>query len=179
MLRKRALQWSAVISVVLLLGWAWHWFELRGHQALSQKLAVLQREHRPTQIMLRQLVDMRQKLVDLQQQEVIARELEYQRNALTLLGVISQAAQKNNGRLQMTKLELANFQSLPQGEAASAASQAGTLHLTGASLDAASVAELLESLQNSGIFSRVDLAVLQEREALDTSLRHYEIRCEF
>jgi Tfp pilus assembly protein PilN len=179
MIRKRALQWSAVVSGVLLLGWASHWYELREHRLLSQKLEILQREHRPTQTMLRQLVQMRQKLVNLQQQEAVASELEYQRNALTLLGVISQAAKKNNGRLQITKMELADFQSLPDSTAANGSGTAGSLHLTGVSLDNPSVAELLESLQSSGIFRRVDLAVLKERQVDEASLRDYEVHCEF
>jgi Tfp pilus assembly protein PilN len=172
------MQWSGVISAVLLLGWAAHWYELHEHRVLSQRLEVLQREHRPTQIMLQQLVQMRQKLVDLQQQEAIASELEYQRNALTLLGVISQAAQKNNGRLQITKLDLTNFQSLSD-VAADSSGTTGSLHLTGMSLDNPAVAELLESLQNSRIFASVDLDVLKEREVNEVSLRDYEVHCEF
>jgi hypothetical protein len=179
MLRKRALQWSAVLSGVLLLGWAAHWYELHEHRLLTQKLEVLQREHRPTQTMLRQLVGMRQKLVDLQQQEAIALELEHQRNALTLLGVISQAAQKTNGRLRVTKLELKNFQSVPGPNAVSTSPEAGSLVLAGLSLDISSVTELHDGLQNSGLFSSVAISTLKEREGDDASLRDYELRCEF
>jgi Tfp pilus assembly protein PilN len=180
MLRNRAYQWSAAICLVLVAGWFFHWYELREQRAMEQRLEVLTRENEPTQVMLRQLVEMRKKLVDLQQQELIARELEHQRNALTLLGVISQAAQKTDGRLRITHLELADFQSQPTTDAAGApAAQGGGLRLEGVSLDNPSVAELVMGLQQSGIFSRVELLAVNEQENSDSSQRRYEIQCEF
>jgi hypothetical protein len=179
-LRQRAYQWSAAICLVLVAGWIFHLYEQHEQQAMVQRLEVLKREHQPTQLMLRQLVDMRQKLVDLEEQERIARELERQRNALTLLGVVSQTAQKTNGRLRVTNLELTNFQSQPAMDTAgSPVEQTGGLRLEGVSLDNPAVAELVVGLEQSGLFRRVELNTLNERQDVDTSLRHYEIRCEF
>ena len=101
----------------------------------------------------------------MQQQEAVAKELETQRNALTLLGVISDTAQKTKGRLRVTKLELNNFQNAGKAEgASSSAPPPGGLVLTGVSLDNPAVAELLDGLQHSGIFSHVELLKLKERE---------------
>jgi hypothetical protein len=128
--------------------------------------------------MLKQVVDMRRQLKDLDEQERVAKELETQRNALTLLGVISNTAQKTNGRLRVTKLEISNFQNAGQAAGATAsATSPGGLVLAGVSLDNPSVAELLDGLQRSGIFSRVELKTLKEREGI--ALRDYEVRCEF
>jgi hypothetical protein len=130
--------------------------------------------------MLSQLVEMRQKLVDLQQQEAIASELEGQRTALTLLGVISQAAQRTNGRLRVTKLELTSFQSMHDAQAANVpAEQASGVLLAGVSLDYPAVSELVDGLQTSGIFSLVELNSMKERAGDDASLHDYEVRCEF
>jgi hypothetical protein len=179
-MRARAYQWSGAICLVLVGGWIAHWYELREHQAMLQRLEVLKREHQPTQLMLSQLVDMRRKLVDLEEQERIASELEHQRNALTLLGVVSQTAQKTNGRLRVTSLELTNFQNQQQSATAGApAEQPGGLRLEGVSLDNPAVAELVVGLEQSGIFRRVELNTLNERENAESSLRQYEIRCEF
>ena len=109
-LRKRLMQWTSIISAVLVTGWGWHWYEMREDRQLTQQLETLSREHAPTQTMLKQLVEMRQQLKELQQQETVAKELDCQRNALTLLGVISDTAQKTKGRLRVTKFELSNFQ---------------------------------------------------------------------
>ena len=178
--RRRAVQWSKVLCIVLLVGCLSHWYKLREHEALRQRLEVLSREHEPTRTMMRQLVKMRQDLTELQQQELIARELERQRNALALLGVISQTAQKTKGRLQVTTLKLTNFQSSSNvdGRSGPASEPAGLL-LAGVSLDNPAVAELLDGLQDSGIFSRVELLTLTERTDGDVSLRDYELRCEF
>jgi Tfp pilus assembly protein PilN len=178
--RRRIKQWSALICILLVAGWLFHWRKLGEQRAMAQRLDVLEREHLPTQTLLKQLVDMRQRLVDLQQQESIANELEHQRNALALLGVISQTAQRTNGRLRVTNLELKNFQSPHKAAGVSNSSgQSGSLLLSGVSLDSPAVFELLDGLQNSGMFSRVVLNALTEREHAEMSLRSYEVSCEF
>src|SRR4051794_37562368 len=68
-LRNRLFQWSTIISIVLVTGWGWHWYEMRENRQLIQQLETLSREHAPTQAMLKQLMEMRQQLVVLQQQE--------------------------------------------------------------------------------------------------------------
>jgi hypothetical protein len=177
-LRRRIVQWSSILCGVLVGGWGWHWYELREGRALAQQLEVLERENAPTQRLFQQLVDMRAKLDQLQQQETVAGELERQRSALTLLGVVSKTAQQAGGRLRLTKLDLTNFQNAALADSIAAGGPGG-LQLTGVSLDNPSVGELLDGLQDSGIFSRVELVVLKEREEGETSLRDYEVRCEF
>jgi hypothetical protein len=178
--RQRTKQWAAVISIMLLIGWLFHLREVSEQSARAQRVEVLEREHQPTQTLLQQLVDMRQKLVDLQKQEVIATELEHQRNALALLGVISKAAEATGGRLRVTSMELSNFQSPHTATGAGGATgQPGKLQLNGVSLDSPAVFELLDGLQNSGMFSRVILNMLKEREGHQLALRDYEVSCEF
>jgi Tfp pilus assembly protein PilN len=128
--------------------------------------------------MLKQVVDMRRQLKELQEQEGVAKVLETQRNALALLGVISKTAQQTKGRVRVTRLELTNFQDAGKPEKVGGVSQSG-LKLTGVSLDNPSVAELLDGLQHAGIFSRVELLKLKEREDKSSALRDYEVRCEF
>jgi Tfp pilus assembly protein PilN len=179
-IRKRAWQWTTIIAVVLVSGWGWHWFEMHEQRQLTQQLDVLSREHAPTQTMLKQVVDMRRQLKDLQHQEVVAKELETQRNALTLLGVISNTAQKTKGRLRITKFELTNFQNVGgPTQPGAVGPPPGGLVLAGVALDNTSVAELLEGLQHSGIFTHVDLKNSKARNDTTTALRDYEIRCTF
>jgi Tfp pilus assembly protein PilN len=180
MARKRAIQWCVVICIVFVGSWASHWYELREQTALAQRLEVLSREHEPTQTMLQQLVKMRQRLNNLQAGETVAREVEYQRNPLALLGVISQTARQTNGHLRVTKLQLSDFQK--QVDAALLGVDSSLLPsvlVTGVSLDNPAVAELLSGLQDSGLFSEVELLALREREDGDGRLRDYEVRCEF
>jgi Tfp pilus assembly protein PilN len=178
--RQRAVQWSAIVCVVMVAGWMWHWYERRASVELSQRLESLQREHAPAEVMLKQLVKMRKQLDELQQQESVAKELEYQRNALTLLGVISDTTKATNGRVRVTKLELKEFQNMQVPNSATAGNGAGTgLLVSGVSLDNPAVAEFFDRLQDSGIFRRVELVVSKERKDGDVALRDYEMRCEF
>jgi len=178
--RKRMIQWGSVACLVIMAGSTWHWQETIVRKSLSQQLEVLAREQAPTQRMLKHLVSMRQQLKELEQQEAVASELEHQRNALTLLGVVSDAAHKTKGRLRVTKLELKDFQKRHgPGAVESAAASSPGLVLSGVSLDNPAVAELLESLQDSGIFSHVELLSCKERRDDAAALRDYELRCEF
>jgi type IV pilus assembly PilN-like protein len=177
-LRKRLIQWSTIISAVLVTGWGWHWYEMREGRQLTQQLETLSREHAPTQTMLKQLMQMRQQLVVLQQQETVAKELDSQRNALTLFGLVSETARKTKGRLRVTKFEISSFQSTSAG-GDNAATKGPGLTLNGMSLDNPAVPELLDGLQKSGVFKRVELLTLKEHEDKDAALRDFEVRCEF
>jgi len=177
-LRQRVMQWASIISAMLVIGWGWHWYEMREDRQLTRQLETLARENAPTQAMLKQLVKMRQQLKELEQQELVAKELDCQRNALTLLGVISDSAQKTKGRLRVTKFEIKDFQSAQAGVDNGAAKTAG-LTVGGVALDNPAVAELFDGLQKSGVFRKVDLVTLKEREDKDSVLRDYEMKCEF
>jgi hypothetical protein len=179
--RKRAIQWTSVIAMVLGTGWCWHWSEMREKVRLSQELEVLAREHEPTQTMLKQVVDMRKQLKELQEREGVAKVLETQRNALTLLGVISKTTRQTEGRVRVTRLELNNFQDVggrPKASLAGAPPASG-MKLAGVAIDNTSVGELLKDLQHAGIFSHVELIKLKEREDKTSALRDYELSCEF
>jgi hypothetical protein len=177
--RRRIIQWMTVVSAVIGLGWGWHWLEQREQLRLSQQLESLEREHAPTKTMLTQLVDMRRRLNELQQQESVARELEYQRNALALLGVISETAQASQGRVRVTSVEVTGFQTMHVSKPVEGQNQAAVgVVVRGVSLDNPSVADMLGGLQDSGMFSRVEV-VMKERSEGDVSLRDYELRCEY
>jgi Tfp pilus assembly protein PilN len=178
--RLRVVQWSAVMCVFLITGWGWHWYKQSEVQALSNQLESLQREHAPHKAMLKQLVQMRQKLEELQQQEGVAMELEHQRNALTLLGVISKTAEATDGRVRVTRVDLSGFQNMRHPAARETHTEKHDgLTIAGVSLDNAAVVEMLDGLQDSGIFSRVELLVSKERLDGESALRDYEVRCEF
>ncbi len=180
MLRKRAIQWGTAICAVLVVGWGSHWCELQEEKVLAQRLDVLKREHQPTRTMLQQLVDMRQKLENLKQQQAIAQELEYQRSALVLLGVLSESASETAGRLRITKLDLGNLQSTNKVEKAGAPeSRAASMLVSGVSLDYAAVSKLMRGLQDSKCFSHVELLTSKERDSTGGALCDYELRCEF
>ncbi len=180
MLRRRAIQWGTAILAVLVVGWGSHWFEVQEQKLLAQRLDVLKRDHQPTRTKLQQLVEMRQKLESLKEQEAIAHELEYQRSALVLLGVLSESARETEGRLRITKLNLENLQSPGNGtDTSTSESQSAHMLVSGVSLDYAAVSTLMKGLQDSKCFSHVELLTSTERETGGRAMCDYELRCEF
>jgi hypothetical protein len=179
LLRKRIVQWTAVLGAMVAVGWGWHRLALREELLLSQQLESLEREHSPTKTMLKQLVEMRQQLNELQQQESVAMELEHQRNALALLGVISETAQATKGRVRVTGVQVTGFQNMRASQSVEGQkpSTDGVV-VSGVSLDNLAVADMLGGLKDSGMFGRVEV-VMKERAEGDVSLRDYELRCEY
>jgi hypothetical protein len=179
LIRRRAVQWSAVMVSALVLSGMMRLSDVRHRAALSQQLDVLTREHEPTQQMLKQLVAMRAELKELEQLEHVARELEFQRPGLFLLGLLSQIGEQTGGRLRITKLELTGLQQSATARRSETAGAAGPGALiTGLSLDNPSIARLQSGLAESGFFSRVELVKSTELEEDKGSLREYQLRCE-
>ena len=177
MARRRVIQWSAVVCVVLATIWLAGWIRLGEYRALNQKLEILTSEHRPNHAMLNELVAMRETLAELKRQEVIATELEQQRHILTLLGVVSRSAEQSDGKLRVTSLRLTDFQG-PAAGGRAGTTDSSALILAGQSLDNPSVAELLDRLQESELFTNVELISLKERRTGGIAYQDYEVRCE-
>jgi hypothetical protein len=178
--RRRAFQWGIVLGVGLLLAAGVRWNDVRANHALSQRLELLTREHQPTQLMLKQLVNMRRELTELQQLEQTAEELEYQRPALSLLGALSDIGERTGGKLRITKLEITGLQQPTVANKLDQPSTGGPgILLTGVSLDNPSVAKLVTGLGESGFFARTYLVKSTELGEEENSLREYQVRCEF
>ncbi len=178
--RRRVTQWAAVLGVVLSVGAAVRWTDMDENRAIHQRLELLSREHAPTQIMLKQLVGMRRELDELQHLDRVAAELEYQRPALSLMGLLSDIGVGTNGKLRVTKLEVTGLQQPPAaGKVGDPAGSGRGLTVSGLSLDNPSVARLVTGLAESGFFARTFLVKSKEQSDDEGALREYEVRCEF
>ena len=179
MLRRRLGQWGAVLSLCLMIGGLVRWHDQREHQSLVQQLELISREQQPTQLMLQQLVNMRRELSELQQLETTAQELEYQRPALSLLGILSEIGESTAGRLRITKLDLKGLQRFDAVEISRAAGKPATgVELSGVSLDNQAIAKLESGLWESGFFEHVELVKSTEMGDENSALREYLVRCE-
>jgi Tfp pilus assembly protein PilN len=177
--RRRAMQWGAALAVGLVFSGLLRLSDARHVAELSHQLDMLTRENEPTQQMLKQLVAMRAELDELQHLEVVAQELEFQRPALYLLGLLSQIGEQTGGRLRITKLELSGLQeSDPARKKDTAGAPGPGVLITGLSLDNQSIAKLQSGLAESGFFSRVELVKSTELDEDNGALREYQVRCE-
>lgn len=177
--RRRVIQWSLVLVAALVTIGAARWFRLHEYRVLERQLAAVSREGSPTQAMLREITSMREQIAQLQQHQTIATELEQQRQVLALLAVVSKAASLSQGKLRVTDCRVVDLQAMEVAQNRNGdASQAGTVTLTGVSLDSPAVAEFEDSLVRSGLFAEVKLMNSKERNQSGTGLYDYEVRCE-
>ena len=179
LVRRRAIQWGAVLCVVLSAIWAARSYKLREYHALSQQLEAVAREGRPAQTMLQEITSMRDHIDNLQQHEAVAKELEQQRPVLTLLSLLSQAAGQRGGKLRVVEFRAVDLQSThTEGARGAEESKNGTVTLVGVSLDSPTVAEFHDALMQSGLFQDVKLIKSNEREENGLALYDYEVCCE-
>lgn len=179
LVRRRVFQWSTVLVITLATIGAARWFRAHEERSLVRQLEAINREGRPTQTMLREITRMRTQIGRLQHHQTIARELEQQRQVLALLAVISQAAQRTQGRLRVLDCRVVDLQATEVVENhAEGAIHPGTVTLTGVALDSPTVAEFHDGLLRSGLFADVKLIKSNERTGLGAELYDYEVRCE-
>jgi Tfp pilus assembly protein PilN len=179
MVRRRVIQWVAILCVVLVGAWGARWWKLREYQALNQQLEAVAREGRPAQVQLQEIGVMRQQLGQLQKHEDVAQELQQQRQVLVVLGLVSQAAQQSEGRLRVTEFKVSDFQAAHvEGQPGKEPAHGGTVTVIGVSLDSPTVAEFHDLLERSRLFADVKLIKSNARKENNISLYDYEVCCE-
>lgn len=179
LVRRRAIQWSLVLAAALATIGAAGWFKSHEYRLLERQLAAVNRESRPAQAMLREIAVMRKQIERLQQRQTIAQELEQQRQALALLGAISQAARNTDGRLRVVDCRVNDLQATEVDEhQEESAHHPGTVTLLGVALDSPTVAEFNDGLLRSGLFADVKLIKSNERTEVGPEMFDYEVRCE-
>lgn len=179
LIRRRGLQWTAILLVTLATIAAGRWYRSHEQQTLTRQLEAITREGRPSQTMLREIARMRSQIDRLQHHQTIAQELEQQRQVLALLGVISQAAQRTEGRLRVLDCRVVDLQSADvEAHPSESTPSFGTVTLTGVALDSPTVAEFHDVLLRSGLFADVKFIKSNERTGIGPALFDYEVRCE-
>lgn len=179
LVRRRIFQWTAILAATLASIAVAHWYKGHEQHALLRQLEAITREGRPAQTMLREITRMRTQIGRLQHHQTIARELEQQRQVLALLGVISEAARRTEGRLRVLDCRVIDLQATEVIENnAEGAIHPGTVTLSGVALDSPTVAEFHDGLLRSGLFADVKLIKSNERTGDGPELFDYEVRCE-
>ena len=179
LLRRRTQQWIAILCLASSSIFVARWYKVREYRALSQQLAAVSREGRPAQDMVHEITNMRQQIQQLEKRQVIAQELDQQRQVLSLLGAISQAARQTNGRLRVSDCRVVDLQATDVAAGSGTeALRPGTVTLVGISLDSPTVAECHDALLRSGLFADVRLIKSNEREAAGLAMYEYEVCCE-
>ena len=142
--------------------------------AQSAPLTVLQNEQR----------QMQKEVAAIQERESWLVESDSQQ-ALQLLGIISQAAANNHGRISVRSLNLNSFeraiddddQENARGNEEKQLEQRMKLNLSGVAVDDLSVASFVAGLRESGVFESVELRSSERQVFENHESRQYDVTC--
>lgn len=199
LIRRRLMQWSAVLAVVAVVTGVVLVLE---RNRLSDQLGqrnVLESKYHPIVKLESEVKSIESKVRELEQREAMTLQLADEHPMLTVLGIVSRAAKKCEGTVAVTRLTLVETIDAAAVAAASAANAAsaasGTkvaapapaspqkiLTLQGLGLDNLSVVRLVASISEEDAFERVELKAsgsqTDDKDGKSSTLR-YLIECAY
>ncbi len=178
LLFRRLKQWLIVGLCAVACGSLIGWSKWRNLQAQKVKLDFLTHENDPFKKMQSEIGAIKTQINELQQREAIVLELADEQSMLSLMGIVSQAAEVCEGSVTIRKLHVERNQGIRSGKA-------GTfriLTLEGVGSDNISVARFARALRESNAFDDVQLrssALRLNQQQDDPDQRSYTLECVF
>jgi Tfp pilus assembly protein PilN len=166
-LSQWGLLWSLSIAMLSLLMWA-QWSQYHAGMA---RLGSLRREYEPIAVLQTDIDRIRQRLDDLQRRESLSLVLADERSLVTLVGVLSEAAQNCGGRVCIDSLNL--------DRRASSEGVNNVLTLNGVATDDIAVSRFTTALRDRQTFAHVELKSTGSGKVGDLSARTYSLECSF
>ncbi len=165
LVRRRLRQWACVYGVVgvavvllyfpLMSQWSSACHELRIYQLKSEPIRELQSQ----QIgYVKQSMVVDQKVAQIKKTIVIDR-------STSLLGVVTQAIKDTNRQIQLQEMQVITSDGQHR------------LAVRGIALEGEAITQLLESLQGSKVFPRVELRSTQEKLVLSRNVQEFQVEC--
>jgi Tfp pilus assembly protein PilN len=179
LIRRRMRQWfipCAIALIASLSACAEVGYRL---SVLSRQSAALESQLGPMKAMSKENDQISARLSNLIGHESVLHEVVGVQRPLTLLAMISQSAERTNGRLQVKRLtvqQTAVDKPDPKVKTARPASVT-EITLSGVALDDAAVATFVQALKDSSIFTTVELKSTVGVMLSDTSARQYDVTC--
>lgn len=168
---RRVRQWCAmwVLAIVLLSLLAWtQWSQ---YQSGVAHLDSRQREYAPIKKLAQEVKAIEGRIEDLRRREALSLELADERSMLSLVGVLSAAAESSGGQVAINTLR---FERRGQG-----AEHANIVTLQGVAVDDFSVARFSARLRDAKAFSKVELKSTGDVSVGETEARSYSLECSF
>ena len=166
----------AAAAMALAVGNLWHAAQVAGTQREQ-----LEEDYRPVKKANRDIQSLRAQIAKLQQQKAISMALSDNQPPLTVVGLISRAAQSCRGNVVVQQLEFKRAAvSKSKGSTTDHRLRgAGLLSLNGIGQSNVAVAQFAAALRDSGVFERVELKSTQAEKRVDGEFRNYSIECVF
>ena len=199
LIRRRLMQWSAVLGAAVVVGGVLTMIERNHLQEQLVQMNALENKYHPIVKLESEVKSIDAKVRELEKREAMTLQLADEHPMLSVLGIISRAAGKCEGTVAVTRLTLVeradasalavanptNAASSPNGTHASAPAAPviqKVLTLQGLGLDNLSVVRLVASISEEDAFERVELKASGSQSGDrdgKTSVLQYLIECAY
>ncbi len=193
LLRRRLLQWSLVWTLCAAAGVGLWWLAQSRYRASLGALEGAEQAYTPLEKLVRQTQAMQEELEQHSTKGTILSQLRDERPLLTVIGVVSQAARRCDGRLVVHDLSFQRHnqpaqtrdkdkakgaEEEPEEKTAEVKAPWASVTLKGEALDNLAVATFVVSLRDSGLFRRVELKSSVGNKSSKPELRSYVLECD-
>ena len=167
--------WAYVAGIVMLLAIAWTIYEEHLTTQAQQRLTKLQTSYDATNATLRNVRLLRSELAKSEQRQATLPADDSQRRLLTLLGLLSSAAETNTQGVAVNSFKL----TLDTAPPAASTVNTHTLHveLRGVAADAVGLADFVASIRAWKVFTQVDLKSSSEVKVGTTPAHQFVVEC--
>lgn len=179
-IRARAVQWSLVgLATAAVLAGAWL-LKNSEHDALLATTGRLEERLRPISRLGRETGALKAKLALISQKQQVLAELESNRPALTLLGLVGASAKKCAGEIRVERLSLKPLKSSETAATGpSVAKGPMAVTLQGIGVNNLAVARFVVALRETKAFDRVELKSSAETGSADSPACSYLVECSY
>lgn len=172
---KRVRQWSMVWGVALVLALVFGWFCAADCRKLSSDLDLLEAKYSRVKNTQQELRVARKELQELEQREALVLELSQRRPMLSLLGILSKAAQQCDGTVSVRHIAWETDSSNSAGAAAGELEP--RLTLRGVGLNNLWVAQFASALRRNDVLREVQLKSTEQQIVNDKVAHGYQLEC--
>lgn len=168
LVRQRLFQWSIPWLAAAAVCAGLVWLRYDECQAIETEVGELERQCAPLDAMQREIHAGRLRLAEIEAKETIVVNLEERRPPLTLLGLVSRAAQSCGGRLRIDQLTASaetgkTAATTEKGKENERPRTAMRVEIKGTANDAVDAARFVAALRDSHAFDRVELKSAAEQ----------------
>ena len=171
LIRRSLRQWAAIWLLALFVLSLLAWTQWSQYQSGLARLDSRHREYAPIQELTSEAEVLQDRINQLQQREALSLSLADERSMLSLIGVLSGAANASGGQVAIRSLK---FERRGDGP-----TQANSITLQGVAVDDFSVARFSARLRDEKAFSRVELKSTGDTVVGQHEARTYSLECSF
>jgi Tfp pilus assembly protein PilN len=174
----RTRQWLFLVSFAACLIACLAWTQWSQFRSSTARLESLRQQYAPVLAMQRECETLRQRIQELRQRETLVITLADEQSMLTLVGLLSRAARKCEGRVSVRSLQLERQEEGTAGKAPPC-----TLRLDGYAEDNEAVAQFAKALRDENTFHHVELkntgTTSLGPQGSGTEAKTYQMECVF